>query len=111
MLVIGNLRSWSRAGRSLPQLAGLDFIALADLDAALLDRLRPDIVLSALLGEDFDAMDVARRLATLGFQGRYRALTAALPAPGVVRAEVRAVAPGLDFDLFILAEDGGETAE
>lgn len=107
MLVVGNLRSWRRAGRALPQLEGCDFVGFAGLDAQVLERVRPDVVLSALVGEDFDALDLARRLAELGFRGRYRALAMDLRHPGTVLAELRAAAPGLDLDLLLIDEEGG----
>jgi hypothetical protein len=102
ILVIGNLRSWALAGRPVPLLDGFRFASFEDLSAALLEETRPHLVLSALMGESFDAVDLARRLAELGFAGRYRALTNPLPRPEDVREEVRAAAPGLDFDLFVL---------
>lgn len=107
LLVVGNLRSWRRAGRALPQLEGCDFVGFAGLDAQVLERVRPDVVLSALVGEDFDALDLARRLAELGFRGRYRALAMDLRHPGTVLAELRAAAPGLDLDLLLIDEEGG----
>ncbi len=102
ILVIGNLRSWERAGRDIPRIEGFRFAAFDELSADLLRDARPDLVLSALMGESFDALDLARRLDELGFRGRYRALTNPLPRPDDVRDEVRAAAPGLDFDLFVV---------
>jgi hypothetical protein len=102
ILVIGNLLSWEREGRPVPSLDGFRFTSFADLDEHLLNGLKPEVVLSALMGESFDAVDVARRLAELGFTGRYRALTNMLPNADAVRDEVREVAPDLDFDLFVI---------
>lgn len=102
MLVVGDLRGWRRAGRRLPLLSGFHFAGYGDVTAAALERIRPDVILSALFGSDFDALELARRLSELGFAGRYRALAMALPDPAVIRAEVWAVAPGLDFDLFLI---------
>lgn len=104
MLVIGNMRSWHRAGRAVPQLDGFHFVGFGDVTDALLRAVAPDVVLSSLMGEDFDALDLARRLGDLGFRGRYRAITSGLPNPHVVRTEVRAAAPDLDFDIFVLDE-------
>lgn len=100
ILVTANLARWRRKGRRLPTLAGFAFIEPEAIAAATLKEV--DLVLSALMDDGFDALDVARRLAKAGFRGRYRAVTVPLPDPGAVLAEVRAEAPGLDFDLFIL---------
>lgn len=104
ILVVGNLPSWARAGRALPRLDGFRFVAFADLDAALLAEAAPELVLSPLVDAAFDAVDVARRLGGLGFRGRYLALADRLPNPDAVRAEVRAAAPALDFDLLVVTE-------
>ena len=102
ILVVGNLASWRKAGREIPQLPGFHFAAFDDVTAALLRVTAPDLVLSALMGDDYDVIDLALRLALLDFTGRYRALTSGLPNPRVVLAEVHQVAPGIDFDLFDL---------
>lgn len=106
ILVVGNLDGWERQGRGVPDLAGFRFARFEDLDAALLDSVRPDMVLSALVTDGHDAVDVARRLAELGFKGRYRALAAALPNLHSVIDEVHEAAPGLDFDLFLISPEG-----
>ncbi len=102
MLVVGNLRSWKRQGLAIPSIDGFHFVGLQDVTADLLSTLRPDVVLSALMAESFDALDLARRLSGLGYCGLYRALTNDLPNPSAIVAEVRACAPGIDFDLYII---------
>jgi hypothetical protein len=102
ILVIGNLRSWEREGRPVPNLDGFRFASFSDLGQEHLSDPKPEVVLSALMGEDFDAIDVARKLAELGYSGRYRALSNAIPGAETIREEVREVAPDLDFDLFLL---------
>ena len=84
----------------------LVFVDYDALGAELLDRLRPDLVLSSILTPRFDAFDLARLLAGAGYRGRYRALTPRLPAPDLVRAEIRLNCPALDFDLLVIARSG-----
>ena len=106
MLVVGDLKGWLRAGRSLPTGDGLHFVGFADLDAKRLADVAPDIVLSALLAPDFDVIDLALRLEELDFTGRYRAISDDLPSPGVVVAEIRQHAPGIDFDVLMIGTIG-----
>jgi hypothetical protein len=103
MLVVGS-RSRIGSGKAgnLPRIPGFHFVGYAEVTAALLAATLPDVVLSPLFGEGFDAIDLARRLVALDYRGRYRVVADGLPEPGVVRAEVRAQAPGLDFDLFVI---------
>lgn len=82
---------------------GYRFACFSELNIPLLESVAPDMVVSALIGDGFDAIDVARRLACLGYRGPYRALSQPLPRPGLVRAEVRAAAPDLDFDLVVVS--------
>jgi hypothetical protein len=105
MLVVGNASSWRNLGRDLPHLSGFHFAGFGAVNVELLTRVQPDIVVSALMGEDFDAIDLARTLNDLGFVGRYRAMVRNLPNPGVVRREIRHVAPGLDFDILMLTPE------
>lgn len=103
ILVIGHLRFPDREGAALLRQQGYRFACFAELDADLLRAARPDMVVSALIGDGFDAMDVARRLMQLGYAGPYRALSPPLPRPDLVRAEIRAAAPALDFDLVVVS--------
>lgn len=102
ILVIGTLREAVKAGRGALQDEGVRFVSFRDLTRDLLADTKPEMVLSALMGEGFDALDLARVLSDLGFQGLYRALTPPLPDPKSVRDEILGAAPGLDFDLLIV---------
>ncbi|TNC51163.1 hypothetical protein FHG66_06345 [Rubellimicrobium rubrum] len=102
ILVIGNLMTWEREGRPVPKLEGFYFASFSEIDARLLSDVKPDVVLSALMGESFDVIDLACRLVELGFAGRYRALTTALPNAEAVRNEVQAIAPSLDFNFYVI---------
>lgn len=62
----------------------------------------PSLVLSCLVARDFDALDLARRLAEAGYRGRYLALVQSLPDPRLIRREVAAQCPGVNFDVIIL---------
>ncbi len=106
VLVIGELARWKRAGRVVPNLEGFSFIDFVDLTGAVLHSLMPEVVLSALFGNSFDALDVAKRLNQSGFAGRYRVVAMSIPSRGLIVSEVRAVAPTLDFDILMLDEKG-----
>ena len=56
-------------------------------------------IISPIMATDFDAVDVAKRLAANGFRGRYFAVADTLPDRDLIRREVRAAAPGLSFDI------------
>ncbi len=75
------------------------FLPIDQVDAALIQTLQPDIVLSPLLTGGFDCIDLAQILAEAGFQGAYRAVAPDLPSPFVIQREIRALCPMLDFDL------------
>lgn len=79
----------------------VDFESLADCFAA---RPRPTAILSVLIGNGFDAVDIAGELHRSGYQGQYRALASAIPAPNLIKREVAQVAPGLDFEIIEVAD-------
>jgi hypothetical protein len=103
ILVIGHPRPGGTGAHPALVQHGYRLACLGELDAGLLGAVQPDMVISALIGDGFDAIDVARRLVQLGYRGPYRALSHPLPRPGLVRAEVRAAAPDLDFDLVVVS--------
>lgn len=102
MLVVGRIRD----PVALPRIPGFHFRTFDAVNRALLDELQPEVVISALIAHDFDAIELARLLTEAGYRGRYRALSGALPDVRIVVTEVRATVPGIDFDLFVLAKPG-----
>ncbi|WP_342075794.1 hypothetical protein [Yoonia sp. SS1-5] len=107
-LVIGDLERWKAQGRVVPPLDGFDFVAVSDLDEAVMNDNAPDMVLSPLVADDFDAVDVAMKLIELRFSGRYRAIADDLPDAELIRREVKSLAPQLDFDLLLMPRMAGE---
>lgn len=102
LLLVGNRLDWFARETSLPQIAGLVFEDYRALTAERLHRIAPDVVISALVGPGFDALDVALALHLAGYAGCYRAISEQLPRPDVIRREVLAIAPALDFGILTL---------
>jgi hypothetical protein len=100
MLVVGQVST----DGLVPQIPGFHFRRFGAVTPALLSDIDPEVILSALIAPDFDAMDLARLLSVHGFTGRYRAVAANLPNRRGVVAEVRAASPGLDFDVFVMGD-------
>jgi hypothetical protein len=63
----------------------------------------PTLVLSPLVQDSFDALEIAAHLSHLEFSGRYRAMVMSLPRSEMVRGEMKAAFPAMDFDLIELA--------
>jgi hypothetical protein len=79
---------------------GVIAASITDIDAAALANWRPDLIVSPVFDSDFDCLDLAKILSNAGFAGRYRVDAGELPNPGLVRREVSAAFPDLDFDLL-----------
>jgi hypothetical protein len=62
----------------------------------------PGLVLSPLLTPEFDALDLARILTQCGYRGRYLALVDRLPSANLIRREVAAQSPTINFDVIVL---------
>lgn len=78
-------------------------IGLAQLGAEVLTGVgAPALILSLLVTPGFDALDLARLLSQNGYRGRYLALVDRLPNPTLIRREVAAQSPGVNFDVIIL---------
>lgn len=102
IVVIGSKNSWLADGRELPEIENMVFASIGELTRDYLAQVCPDIVLSTLIADDFDALDLAARLAALEFRGRYRALTVALPAPDAIRDEILSHAGEVDFEFLVI---------
>ncbi len=91
-----------------PVAEGPDLVVLRfhDISAASLALHEPDVILSPLVSDAFDCIDLAHALAEAGFRGRYRAVAAHIPDPALVRREIRACAPGIDFDIILIRPHG-----
>lgn len=107
-VVIGDLDRWKAQGRDIPSLEGFQFVDIGNLKTVFEGDKQPDIILSPLVADDFDAVDVAIKLIELRFKGRYRVITHDMPDAALIRQEVRSFAPQLDFDLLLMPT-GGET--
>ena len=71
-----------------------------DLDAAALEGVMA--ILSPVVAATFDAVEMATRLHELGWSGRYIAYVTDPIDERVVRAEVRAAAPGIAFEIVTM---------
>ena len=75
-------------------------VEFASIDAALLAGGAPDVILAPLLSTRFDILDLARQLIALEYRGALRAYSLPLPDPELIRSEVMAECPHLDFAIF-----------
>lgn len=98
VLAVGDLFSLKvqMDGRRVADAAFADF---ADVDAELIRSLRPNLVISAMLARNFDCVDLAERLSTIGFEGSYRLLSHGVPQPELVLHEIRSLFPDLRIEL------------
>jgi len=103
-LVIGNISRWNAEGRVTVSFDQVRYTEIHGLTESTLECAAPDIILSPLVGDDFDVMEVAIRLSELGYKGRYRAISQNIPNADMIRTEVRDHAPELDFDLLPMSK-------
>lgn len=75
------------------------FADFSDVTHDLVATLAPQVVISSVLGRNFDCVDLAEKLAALGFRGCYRLIGHGIPRPELVVREIRALFPGLHVEL------------
>ena len=76
-------------------------IRFAGLTAACLAGFRPDVVLFSLFSIAEDATGILARLHELAYHGDCLVLCPKLPKPGLIEAELRALAPGMRVQVLI----------
>jgi hypothetical protein len=77
-------------------------IPFASLNATTLAHHRPDIIVTPLLCAEFDIMDIADRLGSVGYRGALIAVTPPLPDTEAVTREIKS--QYADLDLFLYAQ-------
>lgn len=75
----------------------------ASLSEELIATYGPGRVICPLIGDGFDAYEVASLLQRLAFKGRLDVLTPGLPSVKLVSRELRLVAPGLEIAFAMVA--------
>lgn len=101
-LVVGDVVRWTTEGRTMPYVEDLTYVDFDQLSEDTITTIRPDVVLSPLVTDGFDAYQVTRFLASVAYEGRYRAISQVLPNLQMIRNEIRAVGPAIDFDIVIM---------
>ncbi len=99
ILVVDPSQTLPQALRGV-QSATITLARMAMIDAALIARVRPDVVLAPLFGPDHDIVDLARLLDQAGYTGPLRAYSPPLPDTALVRAELRQIWGARDFDIL-----------
>ena len=78
---------------------GVTIAAFADLDAASLAEIAPELVVLPLFSVQQDATTMIEALMTLGYGGAISVMAPRLPDRAMVEAELRALGPGLRLRL------------
>jgi len=75
------------------------------LQPAQFTRLSPALVMSPLVvSGGSDAIEIAARLAGLGYSGRYLAFVSVVPSKTLIVDEIRNIAPNIDFEVIELSK-------
>ncbi|SFS10280.1 hypothetical protein [Yoonia litorea] len=101
-LIVGDLPRWRTEGRDLIATTDISYCTYDALTARILDERKPQIILSPLVGDQYDVLDIAAKLEQFDFQGQYRVIADANSASKLVTQEVANAAPGLDFDILVV---------
>jgi hypothetical protein len=99
-LIVGDVRNWAAGGRATDDFDDFQYASFGELTRDKLDHIAPQMILSPLVASEFDVIDLARHLQDIGYAWCYRVIAPNLPNADIIRAEVAAVAPIVDFDLF-----------
>lgn len=100
ILAVGELRQWHATGGWSVRNDKIAFIEFSELRTEVISLLNPDYVLSPTICRSFDCLDLAALLQNIGFRGKYRAVARELPNLEIVRREVRALCPAINFDFI-----------
>ncbi|SFR04540.1 hypothetical protein [Poseidonocella sedimentorum] len=103
-IYVGTLPCLRKSGLAAKLRVPLERVGFEDLTPELVTLNCPAVIFAPLFCSEFDAIELAQRLAELGFTGLFRPVCQPLPKPEMVEREIRAMAPGLDVKLYELHE-------
>lgn len=98
VLAVGDVFQWHEASNSLPENAQITFADFSDVTADFLDMLKPQVIISCLVSQHFDFIDLGQTLQAVNFQGCFRIIAPKLPNPSVVVSEAQSMCPKLNID-------------
>ena len=102
ILAVGDISLVSGVSKGHADIGELCFRSIDAVDAATLDQIRPNLVLSPVVAPQFDCLDLAVKLHACRFSGAYRAVARSMPDTNLIRREIMGLCPGLDFDIISL---------
>ena len=100
LLIVGDLAVWRRSGRDWSSCQCVTYSNPSDVTKPFLQVISPDVVVSAVVGFGYDAIDIAKRLSDAGYRGRYRCIAAAVPDHTIIQQEVAQSSPSVDFAII-----------
>ena len=95
-IVVGAPHEWEQQGHSLRG-EGLAFVGFHEVTQETLDHYQPSVIFSPLLAKNFDCIDLAVLLNSLGYSVEYQALAVGVPKPELIEREVRQLCTQLKF--------------
>ena len=99
LLCVGDLLSDCRFPHTVRYAEEIDIISWPQLAERLSRGLSGGVVFSAALSVNFDCLDIAQLLCRAGFRGQYRIVAPEIPNLGLIRREIAAECPRLDFEI------------
>ncbi len=100
ILAVGDTMQGDPKALKFPEFEKICYVGFLDVTSETLDRINPALILSPLLCNSFDCLELALRLQQLEYGGKYRVVAPKLTNPNMVKTEIRNQTPGLDFEII-----------
>ena len=102
VMTIGDASHWVEGANLVDAEHRIIYLNFTEVTPEIVMAVGPTMVMSPLLSNSFDCIDLACVLQEAGFRGKYRALTRSIPNPRLVRREIKEICPEIDFDLVFV---------
>ena len=98
-ICIGDVLKDGGYPQSISYKPSVEILNWTALVALLSQNIHPKVVYSATMSDRFDCLDLAELLHRFEYTGNYRILVENVPNPELIRSEIGALCPGLQFEL------------
>lgn len=111
ILAVGDTMQSDDNALKFPEFEKISYVGFLDVTSETLDRINPALILSPLLCNSFDCLELALRLQQLGYRGKYRVVAPTLTNPKMVKTEIKSQAPDVDFEIVTTNTDDVQLVE
>ncbi|MDA5094835.1 hypothetical protein O2N63_12140 [Aliiroseovarius sp. KMU-50] len=100
ILAVGDVVPDTDRTTKFPESEKIQYLKISDINAEVLRWRRPLMIISPLMCNSFDSLELAVKLQELGYTGKFRVLAPNVANPNMILKEIASQAPSIDIEIM-----------